>query len=323
MNEITEIVIIDKVNAVDVFKSCDQIEDIISKVEREVLSFIPDTSTAKGRKEISSLAYKVSQSKSYLDGLGKDLVSELKEIPKLIDANRKTVRDRFDALRDKARQPLTNWEAEQEQIKAEKQMLKWHEEAIEMNEEYNKYALERFESDHEIALLLNDKFDRDIAEAKAEKERKQKEQEEELKRLAVEKVKREAEENAKREREAAESREAALKAHAERLEREAKEVIAQAEKQRVEAEKRANIEKQEAIENERRAAAKAEAERAAEQKRITDETARREADINHRKTIGTEIVKSLTENTSITREQAIEILIKLKDGLIPHTRITY
>ncbi|OCS62006.1 hypothetical protein BBZ50_02590 [Escherichia coli] len=52
------------------------------------MSFVPDITTAKGRKEIASLAYKVAQTKTYLDGLGKDLVAELKEIPKLIDANR-------------------------------------------------------------------------------------------------------------------------------------------------------------------------------------------------------------------------------------------
>ncbi|EGT6367902.1 cell envelope biogenesis protein TolA, partial [Escherichia coli] len=55
------------------------------------MSFVPDITTAKGRKEIAYLAYKVAQTKTYLDGLGKDLVAELKEIPKLIDANRKTV----------------------------------------------------------------------------------------------------------------------------------------------------------------------------------------------------------------------------------------
>ena len=60
----------------------------------------------------SLLAYKVAQTKTYLDGLGKDLVAELKEIPKLIDANRKTVRDRLDELKAKARQPLTDYEEE-------------------------------------------------------------------------------------------------------------------------------------------------------------------------------------------------------------------
>jgi len=99
MSEVTDLVVIEKANAMTVFQSADQIEEILQKVEREVMSFVPDITTAKGRKEIASLAYKVAQTKTYLDGLGKDLVAELKEIPKLIDANRKTVRDRLDELK--------------------------------------------------------------------------------------------------------------------------------------------------------------------------------------------------------------------------------
>lgn len=121
MGEVTDLVVIEKSNAMTVFKSADQIEDILQKVEREVMSFVPDVTTAKGRKEIASLAYKVAQTKTYLDGLGKDLVAELKEIPKLIDANRKTVRDRLDELKEKARQPLTDYEVEQERIKQEEE----------------------------------------------------------------------------------------------------------------------------------------------------------------------------------------------------------
>ncbi|EMA8589769.1 hypothetical protein U5E48_004946, partial [Escherichia coli] len=118
MSEVTDLVVIEKANAMTVFQSADQIEEILQKVEREVMSFVPDITTAKGRKEIASLAYKVAQTKTYLDGLGKDLVAELKEIPKLIDANRKTVRDRLDELKAKARQPLTDYEEEQARIKA-------------------------------------------------------------------------------------------------------------------------------------------------------------------------------------------------------------
>jgi colicin import membrane protein len=88
MSETTDLVVIEKANALTVFKSADQIEDLIQQVEREVMSFVPDTSTAKGRKEIASLAYKVSQTKTYLDGIGKELVSELKKIPNSPGASR-------------------------------------------------------------------------------------------------------------------------------------------------------------------------------------------------------------------------------------------
>ena len=61
----------------------------------------------------------------------------------------------------------------------------------------------------------------------------------------------------------------------------------------------------------------------AEEKRIADEQAKREADVKHRKTVGTNIVNALTSNTSLTREQAIEVLTALKDDLIPCAKIHY
>lgn len=334
MSEVTDLVVIEKANALTVFKSADQIEEILAKVEREVMSFVPDVTTAKGRKEIASLAYRVSQTKSYLDGLGKDLVADLKEIPKLIDANRKTVRDRLDALRDKARQPLTEREEEQERIKAEEQAK------IKAEEDRK-----RFESDHEIALLMNEKHDREAKEKAEEAERLRIAHEEELKRQAAEQAKREAEEKAAAELAAAKKREEdaiAAKAQAEllakqaqeRAEREAKEAQERTAKLAQEAREQAEREKQEAIAAEqrkaqeeaariKREAEQKEAARLAEEKRIADEKAKREADANHRKAIGTQIVNALTANTSISREQAIEVLTAMMNGLIPHSNINY
>ncbi|MEY6762934.1 hypothetical protein AB9B48_14860 [Kluyvera ascorbata] len=323
MSEVTDLVVIEKANALAVFKSSDQIEEILAKVEREVMSFVPDVTTAKGRKEIASLAYRVSQTKSYLDGLGKDLVADLKEIPKLIDANRKTVRDRLDALRDKARQPFTEWEEEQERIKQE--------ELARIKAEEDR---KRFESDHEMALLMNDSFDREAKEKAEEAERQRIAHEEELRRQAAEKAKREAEEKAASELAAARKREEdaiAAKAQAEllakqaqeRAEREAKEAQERTAKLAQEAREKAEREKQEAIAAEQRKAQEKEAARLAEEKRIADEKAKREADVKHRKAVGTDIVNALTTNTSISREQAIEVLKALMDGLVPRTQINY
>lgn len=323
MSEVTDLVVIEKANALTVFKSADQIEEILARVEREVMSFVPDVTTAKGRKEIASLAYRVSQTKSYLDGLGKDLVADLKEIPKLIDANRKTVRDRLDALRDKARQPFTEWEEEQERIKAEEQAR------IKAEEDRK-----RFESDHEIALLMNEKHDREAEEKAEESERQRIAHEEELKRQAAEQAKREAEEKAAADLAAAKKREEdaiAARAQAEllakqaqeRAEQEAKDAAAKAEEEKkaaIEAEQRKAQEEADRIEREAEAK---EAARLAEEKRIADEKAKREADVKHRKAVGTEIVNALTANTSISRDQAIEVLKALMDGLVPRTQINY
>lgn len=322
MSETTDLVVIEKANALTVFKSADQIEEILQKVEREVMSFVPDVTTVKGRKEIASLAYRVSQTKSYLDGLGKDLVAELKEVPKLIDANRKTVRDRLDALRDKARQPVTDWEAEQERIKAEE----------EARISAEKLAAQ-IESDHEIALLLNDKFDRDAAEAKAEAERQRAAHEEEIRRQAAEQARIEAEQASQREREAAAKREADLqaakekaeadaKAAQERAEREAREAQERAERQAQEAREKAEREKQAAIEAEQRKARDAEAVRLAEEKRITDEAAARAADAAHRKAVNNKALADLVA-VGLTEEMARIAITAIAKGEVTAIRITY
>ncbi|EOA8219537.1 cell envelope biogenesis protein TolA [Escherichia coli] len=221
MSEVTDLVVIEKSNAMTVFQSADQIEEILQKVEREVMSFVPDITTAKGRKEIASLAYKVAQTKTYLDGLGKDLVAELKEIPKLIDANRKTVRDRLDELKAKARQPLTDYEEEQARIKAEEE-AKAAAEAL----------AKQIESDHEIAILMDREFDRQREEARLKAEREKREHEERLKREAEEKARAEAEAKAKAEIEA-ERRKAQEEAERIRREAEAKEQARIAEEKRI------------------------------------------------------------------------------------------
>lgn len=323
MSEIMDLVVIEKKNAMAVFTNNDQLDPLIEAIEKEARSLVPDVTTKKGRDAIASMAHKVARSKTYIDNAGKDLVAELKALPKQIDESRRAVRERLDALKDEVHRPLTEWEAEQERIKAEEAMNALHAEALAMNEEFDRQLAARIESDHEMALLMNDAFDREQADKAAEAERQRIAHEEEIKRMAAATAAREVEQRAQREREEAAHREAVLKAQAE-----------QAERDRIAAEQKAEADKKAAVEAERRKAQeeadriRREAEqreqaRLAEERRKADEQARREADVKHRKAVGTEIVKALLANTSLTREQAIEVLTAVKDGRIPHTGISY
>ncbi|HDU3502176.1 TPA: hypothetical protein QIW77_003547 [Klebsiella pneumoniae] len=323
MSEIMDLVVIEKKNAMAVFTNNDQLDPLIEAIEKEARSLVPDVTTKKGRDAIASMAHKVARSKTYIDNAGKDLVAELKALPKQIDESRRVVRERLDALKDEVRRPLTEWEAEQERIKAEEAMNALHAEALAMNEEFDRQLAARIESDHEMALLMNDAFDREQAEKKAEAERQRIAREEEIKRQAEEKAKREAAEQAQREIDAAAARECEAILAKERAEREQREAVERAEREKqaaVEAERRKAQEEADRI---RREAEQREQARLAEEKRKADEQARREADVKHRKAVGTEIVKALLANTSITRDQAIEVLTAVKDGRIPHTGISY
>ncbi|HBQ6378036.1 hypothetical protein HC703_00805 [Klebsiella pneumoniae] len=323
MSEIMDLVVIEKKNAMAVFTNNDQLDPLIEAIEKEARSLVPDVTTKKGRDAIASMAHKVARSKTYIDNAGKDLVAELKALPKQIDESRRVVRERLDALKDEVRRPLTEWEAEQERIKAEEAMNALHVEALAMNEDFDRQLAARIESDHEMALLMNDAFDREQAEKKAEAERQRIAREEEIKRLAEEKAKREAAEQAQREIDAAAAREREAILAKERAEREQREAAERAEREKqaaVEAERRKAQEEADRI---RREAEQREQARLAEEKRKADEQARREADVRHRKAVGVEVVKALMANTSLTRDQAIEVLTAVKDGRIPHTGISY
>ncbi|MFA3736711.1 hypothetical protein [Klebsiella pneumoniae] len=323
MSEIMDLVVIEKKNAMAVFTNNDQLDPLIEAIEKEARSLVPDVTTKKGRDAIASMAHKVARSKTYIDNAGKDLVAELKALPKQIDESRRVVRERLDALKDEVRRPLTEWEAEQERIKAEEAMIALHVEALAMNEEFDRQLEARIESDYEMALLMNDAFDREQTEKKAEAECQRIAREEEIKRQAEEKAKREAAEQAQREIDAAAAREREAILAKERAEREQREAAERAEREKqaaVEAERRKAQEEADRI---RREAEQREQARLAEEKRKADEQARREADVKHRKAVGTEIVKALMVNTSLTRDQAIEVLTAVKDGRIPHTGISY
>lgn len=299
------------------------IEELLDGVRKSAGSVVGDLKTVKGRGVYITMADKVRKSKAAFEVRAKDLVAELKARPALIDANRKRFRDEMDKIAVAIRQPVTDWEAEQERIKAGEKAKR---EAEELAKE--------IELAHREALLDNIEYDREVAEKKAEAERQRIAHEEELKRQAAEQAKREAEEKAERERAEAARREAELKLKAEQAERDRIAAEQKAEADKKAAAEQAEREKQEAIAAEQRKAQEAadkvrreaeakEASRLAEEKRIADETAKREADVKHRKAVGTGIVNALTANTSITREQAIEVLTALKDGLVPHTKINY
>ncbi|HEI6794415.1 TPA: hypothetical protein SJ397_000189 [Yersinia enterocolitica] len=328
MSEATGLsIVIEAKNALAVFTQPDHIELILQQVEKEVNSFVPDVSTKKGRDAIASLGLKVAKTKTYLDGLGKDLVTEYKEVPKKIDASRKTVRDRLDALKEKVLLPRLEYEAEQDRIAAEAAYAAMWQEAHEMDASITAERLVKKESDHEMALLMNDAFDRDAKEKSEEVERLRKAHEEFIAQQAAEKAKLEAEEKAKRDIEAAEQRERDAKLAQERAEQKAeqdkKDAAAKAEREKQDAIAAEKLKAQEEAERVQREAKQKEDARLAEEKRVADEAAARAANEAHRKTVGTAVVNGLIEHAGLTREQAIVTLCAIKDSKIPHTNIHY
>ena len=343
-----------KAKALEVYQIEGGLDPYVQKIRDEVMGHVPDLSTKKGRDAIASLAYKVRKSKTALDSLGKQLVDELKEVPKKIDAERKRMRDALDELADEVRKPLTDWEeAEENRVNAHKAGLDWFRLRADENRDLGSDELkatldevharivdeswQEYEAEaHRIkartidsltaALAAREKYEAEQKELgelrRLQAEREQKEREEQIAKEAEERARREAEEKAAAERLEAARREAAIKAAAEKAERDRLEAI--------EAQKRA----EERAELERRAAAKraeeaAEAARLAEIKRQNDEADRiererqaRESDRKHKANVNNAAMVAFVAGgmSEDCAKQAVTLIAK---GSIPAVRIEY
>ncbi|MEF7906812.1 hypothetical protein U9396_18425 [Escherichia coli] len=322
MSEVTDLTVIEiKPEQAPVLYVAGGLDAYLEQI-RQAVNEVPDLSTKKGRDRVASLAAQVSRSKTAIEKPGREYLKRLKEAVRPAEAEIKRFVDACDELRDATRRPLTEWEAEQERIKAEEAMNAMHAEALEMNENIDLQRAIQFEADHEMALLMNKDFDREREEQRRQAEQAQRERDERLKQEAAEQARRDAEAMHKAEIEAAARREAEEKARAELAER-----------QRVEAEQRAAREKQEAIAEEKRKAQeeadriKREAEakekaRLAEEQRKVEEEARRAADKEHRRTVNRRVIADLIAQ-GIPEEFAQKALLAIAGGKVQDAHIKY
>lgn len=343
----TELVTVPKETALQVFSAPNGLDPYLQRIRKEIDEFKPDVSTRKGREQVASIAHRVARSKTYLDGVGKDLVAELKDIPKKIDAERKRMRDMLDGWKDEVRQPLTEWEqAEQARIDGHKANIERMKhlttdianldsdelraciaevEAVELGDHWEEFETEAARAKESSLSLLRaglekqQKYEAEQAElaslrAEAE-ERERKEREERIAREAAERAKREAEEEAARVAAAAEAKAKAEREAAERRELELKLAAEKAERERLEAQERAARAEQEATE---RAAREAEAKARKEQ----EEAERREANKRHAAKINNEAAKALIKG-GLSEADAKMVVTMIAKKEVPHISIAY
>lgn len=291
-----QLITIESSDALNVFTITDYLEHILTEVKSKALTIVPDVHTDKGRKDIASMAYAVARTKTYLDSIGKDLVTQYKELPKKIDAGRKYARDSLDTLRDIVRKPLDDWEAEQARLKLIEDIRDCHIVALEMNSEFDAIAEQKrmaLEVEHmrrEEEIRLREKF---LAEERMK--------------IEIERIK--TEEALKLQREAEKIKLMEIQAQREL------ELAEERQRKAVEEERRKAAEQAQIILDriKQQEQAKAFAE---EQKRLLDE--KRMADQEHKRRVQNEIIDSLVLCAHITREQAESITDSIFLKQIPH-----
>lgn len=298
-----------------------------------------DASTAANRKKLASIAYSVAQAKTGIDGEGKDLVSEAKAKIKVVDDNRKAVRDKLDTLRDTIRQPVTDYEqAEQERLAAIQAVLDQLDTLASANDsDGQRLSAEQLHmrKRQAAALAKNNYGDMaaDVA-AKAESTLKYldtaiaaaeeyEQQQAEIERMRTEQAAREqAERDAKIAAEAAEKAraEAEAKAKAEREASERARIEAQLRAEQAERDKQTAIEQAEAREAAAIAAERQRAEQA--QHEAEAAAAARAADIENQRRVNREILAAMRAS-GIDEAAAIAFLTQVAKGQVPHLKIHY
>lgn len=301
--------------ALDVYSRPCGLDPYLDNVKDKIDEFKanhPPLNTEKGRKQYASMARKVSSFKTALDGMGKDLVDELKDIPKKVDAERKRIRGLLDQWRDDVRKPLDDWQAEQDAIEAKR-----------LADIAAKELQEQVDRDHELAIFLYADYLRQKEEAAkqaiidAENAAKaQKEREEQIAKEAAESARIAAEKEAQ----AAIDRAGREKVEAEnarlRQEQESKAAAEKAEADKIAAAKKADDEKQAAIEAERKRQADA-----LEAERLENE--KREKNRAHVGNIRREAKEALMAECGLTEDAAKAIVLSIAGGKIKNIRINY
>lgn len=315
-----------------VFSTPGALEPILTVIETVARKHVPDLTTDKGRKAIASLAANVAKCKVRLDDAGKELVAELKALPTAIDANRRAMRERLDALRDESRAPLTAWEEGQErqhQFVAGIQAMPGQNQgatAERLQEVINALkardllqapdfaeevltAQQLALKDLEGMLALRRQADADAAElARLRKEALERQaQEAEAQRI------RDAEVRARQDAEEAQARAEREKTEAQARLQEAEASAARERQASAEREEQARIEATQEAERRQRAAAQAE----------QDATAERERNKQHRLTIHTEALQDLMTNAGLNHDQARAVIIAVAQKTINHISINY
>jgi len=342
MNELSIIQAPDPEHCLEIFTSKNGLDPYLQIIADSVDAVVPDLSTAKGRKEIASAAAKISRSKVALDKAGKELASRLKEQPKLVDAERKRMRDWCDAKRDEIRKPLTDWEdaekkrvsdlndrvseitsyefmefSDSTQVKKQLDFIS----NISVDDTFEELQ-EAASMKHELAISrlskkLADFMSLEAAERLAEEKRLQEQQ---LAQEAREKaIALEAEERAKKQ---AEEMAEQLKLQEEENRRQQKEASEKRELELKLAKEKAEKEKLEA--EERVKQAEAQAQKKLDDQRIASEleAKKREADKNHRARINNSVLAGLV-NIGLTEVQSKLVVTAIAKGEIDNISISY
>lgn len=330
------------------FSAPEKMEAILTRIETEVRAVAPDLSTVTSRKAIASLAFKVARSKTALDEVGKEITEDARKQIDAVNAKRRDIRDRLDALKNEVRAPLDEWEAAEAARVAdlEDRLRDFTDDlpgpdassteiwaviqdidAIPVDDTWAEFkdraAAAKEGTLNMLNALLPKARDREAERAELERLRAEAAAREaaEQARLRAERAKAEAE---RIEREKAEAAERAAKAAEERAERESREREARHQRELAAAEARLERERSEAAAREEQAAARERERIAAEQAKAEAERKAREADQARRAKVRiamADAIGDVMDDSAHLEEPHCALAEAIMAGRIPHVKV--
>lgn len=110
------VLVVEKKDLQAFFLDNERLDALYAHVEKMARALVADPLTKEGASQIKSCARQIASVKKRIDDIGKDVVAELKKLPGQIDANRKSLRERLEALQDDIRRPVTEIENREDEI---------------------------------------------------------------------------------------------------------------------------------------------------------------------------------------------------------------
>ena len=110
------VLVVEKKDLQAFFLDTGKLDALYGHVEKMARGLVADPLTKEGASQIKSCARQIASVKKRIDDIGKDVVADLKKLPGQIDANRKSLRERLEALQDDIRRPVTEIENREDEI---------------------------------------------------------------------------------------------------------------------------------------------------------------------------------------------------------------
>lgn len=109
------IVLVEESHAVAVLQDPTKFDEFYRNAKAWADGFVPDTTTKKGRDEITAVAFKITKTRTFIEAARKRLTEDARKQVDMVNAAGKKIRESLEALEEEVSAPLDEWKAVEKQ----------------------------------------------------------------------------------------------------------------------------------------------------------------------------------------------------------------